>query len=121
MAYKNIEDQRRASREHYYKNKQYYLDRNIRRRRELAKFVASFKKRCELCGIDHPAVLEYHHADGNKREILVSEVANRSWGKERILLEVAKCRILCANCHRIEHYNAGWPSGKAPRSERGNS
>jgi hypothetical protein len=42
--------------------------------------------RCADCGQSHPATLDFHHLDPAKEEI-------------------AKCVVLCANCHRIRHWN----------------
>jgi hypothetical protein len=54
------------------------------------------------CGEGDPACLDFHHVDG-KKEINVSLVTKRAWSIERLKAEVAKCVILCANCHRKEH------------------
>jgi hypothetical protein len=106
MAYRNIEDSRAAIRDHYRRNKQAYLDRNRRQRERIRKFVRDLKseRRCERCGFDNPAALDFHHRDGEKKDVEVANAVRRSWGEERILAEIVKCDVLCANCHRIEHH-----------------
>jgi hypothetical protein len=37
----------------------------------------------------------------------IAQAVNQGWSKERILEEIKKCDVLCANCHFKEHYNAG--------------
>ena len=59
---------------------------------------------CIRCGEDHPACLDFHHRDPNQKEIEVSRGPGLGWSKERILNEIAKCDVLCANCHRKYHY-----------------
>lgn len=58
---------------------------------------------CVNCGFNDPASLEFHHVEGQKRASVARMLAN---GRplERIEAEVAKCDLLCANCHRREHY-----------------
>ncbi len=34
----------------------------------------------------------------------VSEMVYLGFAKETILDEIESCRVLCANCHRKEHY-----------------
>jgi cytochrome c553 len=58
---------------------------------------------CKRCGFDNPAALDFHHTDQNKSETISRMVRNgRSWAT--IESEIEKCEVLCANCHRIEHY-----------------
>jgi len=59
---------------------------------------------CERCGFDEsPAALEFHHIDPETKEFCVGEkLPCFSW--DRILAEIAKCQLLCANCHRIVAY-----------------
>jgi len=59
---------------------------------------------CVKCGENRIVCLDFHHRDPNKKEFSVSGML---WthSKKRILEEIAKCDILCANCHRIEHEN----------------
>jgi len=70
-------------------------------------YVRSLKTKCQICGYDrNPAALEFHHPDDNK-DATVAKLASRSWSnplKEKIDNEIAKCEILCANCHREQHY-----------------
>lgn len=58
---------------------------------------------CERCGESHIACLEFHHKDPKKKEKALCLVAN-NWGKKRLLAEIAKCEVLCSNCHRKHHY-----------------
>lgn len=59
---------------------------------------------CEKCGVKHPAVIHFHHRDGEIKVGEVGRMANSNLNKQVILLEIAKCDILCANCHAIWHY-----------------
>ena len=60
---------------------------------------------CERCGYDKcmPA-LEFHHRDPNEKEFSIGACGHTmSWDKMK--KELDKCLLLCANCHREEHYN----------------
>ena len=52
---------------------------------------------CVVCGEPDPVVLEFDHltSDGANRD--VSSMAQYS--RKRVLKEVAKCEVTCANCH----------------------
>lgn len=68
-------------------------------------FVNSLKTKCSRCGYDkNKAALEWHHPDNNKEFNINSLAKNAITNKERILNEISKCTLLCANCHREEHY-----------------
>ena len=93
-------------RDHYKRNKRYYYERNLKRRREIREFVLDLRKQqsCAHCGFDSCyAALDFHHPDG-KPDFRIAEATQRGWSKKRILAEVAKCVVLCATCHRVEHH-----------------
>jgi hypothetical protein len=59
---------------------------------------------CSRCGYNtHPSALDLHHREPALKLDTVSQMAakNRSWNS--IYVEVEKCDVVCANCHRIEH------------------
>lgn len=58
---------------------------------------------CQRCGENHPAALDFHHRNSNEKEILISQAVHNGWGIERILNEIEKCDVLCANCHKRVH------------------
>lgn len=60
---------------------------------------------CANCGNTDMRCLDFHHTDPTQKEQNLSNIIRMGWGKERILREAQKCVILCANCHRIHHYN----------------
>jgi len=58
---------------------------------------------CLKCGQNHPATFDFHHVDRATKEYSVNAlVKNRAFKKA--IEEVKKCVVLCANCHRIHHY-----------------
>ena len=54
---------------------------------------------CVHCGIKDPVVLEFDHISGQKFKN-ISYLVKRGFAWEVIYLEINKCQVLCANCHR---------------------
>lgn len=92
---------------HYGRNKQSYLDRNDKNRKIRRSKWIEFKRtlKCERCGENHPATLDFHHLDPNEKDFNLSGKAFYGYSVERIHEELSKCIILCSNCHRKEHYS----------------
>lgn len=62
------------------------------------------------CGETEVACLEFHHKNPKKKDFVVSSGMNRQWKK--VLVEMEKCIVVCANCHRKIHKELeGWWSG----------
>jgi len=88
-----------------------HLCKNCRRKsRRLAYRIsaADYKNNeCEICGlkrntIDDLEIFDFHHKDrSNKSFELGDKIEDRSW--VTIKLELDKCMMLCANCHRKQH------------------
>jgi hypothetical protein len=80
--------------------------RELSREASRAAVVARAKgeKQCERCGESAPECLHFHHRDPNEKEIDLAELSRWGWKKERILAEVAKCDVLCGNCHMKHHW-----------------
>ena len=56
--------------------------------------------KCEHCGYNKcRSALEFHHKDPTQKD----PQGLRAIKKERLIAEVDKCILLCANCHREEH------------------
>jgi hypothetical protein len=52
---------------------------------------------CADCGETDPVVLEFDHL-GDKRFTIGVAIRDRNW--QSVLEEMAKCEVVCANCHR---------------------
>ncbi len=63
---------------------------------------------CDRCDKSNPAYLDYHHV-GDEKEATVAELTANGRSKERIRTEIERCLVLCANCHRKEHYDLSSP------------
>ena len=72
----------------------------INNRKKLDEYRGGLK--CQQCGIDDHRVMEFHHRDPSKKDNSISSMLTHSW--KRIVREIEKCDVLCANCHRILHY-----------------
>lgn len=61
-------------------------------------------KGCVDCGYNaNPVALDFDHVVGEKSFNIARSV--RSMKLERLLSEIAKCEVRCANCHRIKTSN----------------
>lgn len=60
-------------------------------------------KGCLKCGESHPACLDYHHLDPTTKKFQIG-MGWRSRPWEDVLSEIAKCELLCSNCHRKLHW-----------------
>jgi hypothetical protein len=89
-------------REHYAKRTDYYLSKAKRSNRKLREFwwelLAELKAiACADCGVIYPTwVMQFDHVRGIKAfELSACQTLDR----EVVLAEVAKCEVVCSNCH----------------------
>jgi hypothetical protein len=76
-------------------NKEKYLER-----RRLLDSI-KIEKGCERCGYkESPCALDFAHKNPSTKLFTVSKLLLRN--ESKIYDEIAKCRILCSNCHRLE-------------------
>lgn len=96
----------KTGRRYYEKNKELCIKRNAISRGKRRVEWHDFKSRlaCSVCGFSHPAVIDFHHRDpSTKKGSVFRLAADGKW--RRAYEEAMKCDVLCANCHRIHHYN----------------
>lgn len=103
---KRREYQREYMRGWYQKNKAKHISYVRNRDRRIDEWFKEYKKSlsCELCGENHPACLDFHHKRPEDKKFALGRPRNRSSFKA-LKEEIAKCRVLCSNCHRKEHWN----------------
>lgn len=92
-----------AQKKHYNANRLIEIkkrrDRSERIKREHYEYLISIKSvPCIDCRLSFPHyVMEFDHVGGSK----VNNVSNMLGGSfEKLLLEIAKCEIVCSNCHK---------------------
>lgn len=78
------------------------------RKSKLREFHKQLKENlvCAQCGENHPAALQFHHRDPKTKDFNLAEIKQRAFSLERIIKEIAKCTVLCANCHAKLHYES---------------
>lgn len=56
---------------------------------------------CIDCGENNPIVLDHDHRDDTIKIESISKMMTLGYGWDTVLIEINKCDIRCANCHRI--------------------
>ena len=88
---------------HYEANKHLYKERARKRKaavvRQRMRLLVEYWREnpCTDCGETDPLVLEFDHL-ADKAFDISRALPDRSW--QSILAEIAKCQVVCANCHR---------------------
>lgn len=103
----------------YYKHREHRIAVKDRRRAQLRQWFYERKRdehECVRCGESRPAALDFHHDSETKREG-VTQMVNHGYSRARIEEEISRCTVLCANCHRKEHYDGTSPADLPPASE----
>jgi hypothetical protein len=58
-------------------------------------------KPCVDCGRTYPPyVMEWDHLPGAIKTLVLADTRKAAYSKKRILAELEKCDLVCANCHR---------------------
>jgi hypothetical protein len=101
----NAEKMREYRRTHYANNKEAYSSNVLKRKKETQEWLRSLKagKSCRYCTESYAACLDYHHRDGTEKKFNIAKAATNGYSRETILKEIAKCDLICANCHRKLH------------------
>lgn len=116
MPYSDPEDRKRYHKDYiqkwYQKNKKAHKA-NTARNRQLAieenhRLLWEFldDKSCADCKTDDKRVLEFDHVREQK-DATIARMVSGGFGWNRILAEIAKCEIVCANCHKIRTAERG--------------
>lgn len=59
---------------------------------------------CESCGFNqYDGALEFHHKDPTKKDFNISRYRFYTDKSIEVEVELDKCALLCANCHRMIH------------------
>tara|TARA_Y100000310_G_scaffold91334_1_gene88685 strand:+ start:6001 stop:6831 length:831 start_codon:yes stop_codon:yes gene_type:complete len=75
----------------------------LKARKKKRLFAIEYRKEkgCSDCNIKDPRCLVFHHLNPEDKTDRISCLFSSSW--EKLKTEIAKCKVLCQNCHCIEH------------------
>ena len=97
---------REASRRYYQKNKEYYRNKkkeNLNRKILLVNKIKNVP--CMDCNnMFPPMCMDFDHRNSEDKVESISNMVRSYIGLEKLLREIAKCDIVCANCHRIRTF-----------------
>lgn len=79
----------------------YCMKRWINRKLEAIQYKGGKCLDCNLSNAPYP-VYEFHHLEPDKKDVDWTKLRLKS--SKAIKAELDKCILLCANCHRIRHY-----------------
>lgn len=114
MPFNDREKQREASRRHYAKHR----DKVIAKAKAYSKAAKSRVRAyinahlganpCVDCGETDIVVLEFDHVgEAGTKHFNISDATRLGYSMDKVIAEIAKCEVRCANCHRKKTYERG--------------
>lgn len=100
----DLETRRKNKRLYYTTNVDRLRARNLKTKEARIKLIREIKQSrvCARCGFADFRCLTFHHL--KDKEFEISEAPSMKISVARLMKEIAKCIVLCANCHMIEHF-----------------
>ena len=101
--FSEAQPQREINQRFYKKHKKdLYLKKKKRIKKIRKEMIDLLGGKCSKCNYNKcDQALDFHHNKGEKEGHLSTLIKNSS--KEKVLKEIKKCILLCANCHREVH------------------
>lgn len=102
--------ERAYAKKHYSENKARYRERaiacNARARAKIRQWLTAYLSAhpCVDCGESDQIVLEFDHLDPTTKRYNITDMAQRGQSLSLVQIEVSKCAVRCANCHRRRTY-----------------
>lgn len=87
-----------ANKQEYLKRAKYHNEHNAHHPKVVALKASLKANGCAACAETDTSCLDFHHIDEKIENIGMLR------SMKKILVEVKKCIVLCANCHRKYHY-----------------
>lgn len=93
---------------HYQKNRDKYLEKakkwNGHQTIILREYIGNFllEHPCVDCGITDIRVLDFDH--GRDKDDGICQMIRACYSLEKVKKEINKCKVRCANCHRIKTF-----------------
>ena len=90
----------------------YHLHHGLKRKRKTVRVknplhrkidMQAKKQGCKICKTKDLEVLCYHHRNPLEKKYAMTTLINVCYRTEILMNEMAKCDVLCHNCHRILH------------------
>lgn len=85
-------------------NHKTHLRRNRHTQETKRRCIEFLGGKCSVCGLktDFLSVYDFHHKNPDEKEKGVRNLLGCIW--EKLEKELIKCILVCANCHRIIHF-----------------
>lgn len=95
----------------HYRNVELKTRQELSRRARHRSWINKIKEEtgCQQCQVTDAAVLDFHHKNSATKRMKISAMVTYGYGKEQLRLEMEKCEVLCANCHRKSHFEIPRP------------
>ena len=89
------------------KHREIMNERTRTRKKSIRDWYENYKKShpCVRCGFSDYRALQFHHTDPSQKEFTIGDAVLQGKSIRQLMTEIDKCIVLCANCHRIEHYS----------------
>lgn len=79
----------------------------IRRRKK--NLIIKWGGKCGLCGIEFDgectSIFDFHHRVPSKKKFCINNRTLNRYGIKAVEAEAKKCDLICANCHRMLHWD----------------
>jgi hypothetical protein len=77
--------------------------KTTKRIQDILDYIKQCKTKCVYCSESHPACLDFHHRNPNEKSFGMGKAHLCQRSLDTVKTEIAKCDIVCSNCHRKFH------------------